>query len=510
MSSVVEKLAWGRVLGVYMAEGHLTLTELASTPAGRKVLSTCRLPIEEGGPGKTLGAWLQAHVTPRRRRRLSVCIGLAAEQTLFTTRTFADVSHEAVTAASLLSASGSASLDPASATADFAKAKLHRTTIYRLAACRRELADEFNQALQSAGVPNARLEPAPGCVLEAADRTAKVPRTWKAYVRVLLSEGGGLAILVLGGKAMLWRRFAMTTGQEARSIASAARHVQIHAMTNLGTRDAANIFLQGKAEPALVEALRLESGAEVMAAPGVDLDDAAYSLAMALAARRKEPDRIDLFRSIRPPPSLARMFPRQLAVGMAVAAAAVGAILWNAVSELESECQRLRDQNASYKWAASLETEAIKAERKKLSDEVISVQNFLGTRVIWSNYLRDLPTRLPSNACFQSFLGAYELKTSTKATGRPANRSLAITGMARFADRGSAPREIDAFLDSLRSADLLRKTFPHVNLAEIKWRKDPGADIALFTILATPAEKAGGGEEGDASDKGKDKSPAHG
>ena len=48
----------------------------------------------------------------------------------------------------------------------------------------------------------------------------------------------------------------------------------------------------------------METGADVVAAPGVDLNDAAYSLAMAMAARRKEPDRIDLFRAIRPPPSL--------------------------------------------------------------------------------------------------------------------------------------------------------------------------------------------------------------
>ena len=120
-----------------------------------------------------------------------------------------------------------------------------------------------------------------------------------------------------------------------------------------------------------------------------------------------------------------------------------------------------------------------------------------------------MPTRLPSNACLQSLAGAYELTTAGKNVGRQANRSLAITGMARFADRGSAPKEIDAFLDSLRSADLLRKTFPHVNLAEIKWRKETGADIALFTILAAPAEKKGG-EEGDEPDKDKDKVPAHG
>ena len=62
--------------------------------------------------------------------------------------------------------------------------------------------------------------------------------------------------------------------------------------------------------------------------------------------------------------------------------------------------------------------------------------------------------------------------------------------MAQFAGRGSAPKEIDAFLESLREMALLKKDFPLVNLAEIKWRKDGNRDIALFTVLAMPPEKS--------------------
>jgi hypothetical protein len=44
--------------------------------------------------------------------------------------------------------------------------------------------------------------------------------------------------------------------------------------------------------------------------------------------------------------------------------------------------------------------------------------------------------------------------------------------------------------------------FPVVNLAEIKWRKDPTADIAIFTIIATPAAKSAGSKEEDKSSPG--------
>jgi Tfp pilus assembly protein PilN len=181
---------------------------------------------------------------------------------------------------------------------------------------------------------------------------------------------------------------------------------------------------------------------------------------------------------------------------MVLAAAVVTLTLGYVLMALDGECESLRQQNARYAWAQTLETDAIERERKSLASEVSAVQSFLGTRVIWSNYLRDLPTRLPSNACLQSLTGSYEMKVTGKNETQRVNRSLTICGMARFTDRGSAPKEIDAFLESLRKADVLKPAFPVVRLAEIKWRKDAGADTALFTVIASPAEKASKKEKG--------------
>jgi Tfp pilus assembly protein PilN len=181
---------------------------------------------------------------------------------------------------------------------------------------------------------------------------------------------------------------------------------------------------------------------------------------------------------------------------MVLVAAVVTLTLGHVLMALDGECESLRQQNAGYAWAQTLETDAIERERKSLAGEVSAVQGFLGTRVIWSNYLRDLPTRLPTNACLQSLTGSYEMKITGKNETQRVNRSLTICGMARFTDRGSAPKEIDAFLESLRKADLLKQAFPVVRLAEIKWRKDAGADTALFTVIASPAEKASKKEKG--------------
>jgi hypothetical protein len=449
-----------------------------------------------------LAQWLESHLTPPQRHQLSVCIGLAAEQIFFTTRTVEEGSQEAPTAAALLAGSSGASLDPASATTDYVRSKLHHVTIYQVAACRRGLAEELGQGLKEAGIQNARLEPAPCALLDMAGRGPRPARGWKTVARVFLSDGLGLAMLVVNGKAVLWRRFALTPGQESRSIASAVRHVEVYAFANLGIRGVTGICVQGKIEPSLVEQLRQEVTAEVVAAPGAEPDETTYSLALALSARRKELDRIDLFKAIRPPPTMAKMFPWHLAAGMLLAAGVLAAVLWYALADLDGQYRHLCSQNASYTWAKGVRTDAIDRERKSLSDEVAAVGRFLGTRVIWSNYLRDLPTRLPSNSCLQSLAGSYEMKKAGKDETQRVNQSLTIRGMARFADRGSAPKEIDAFLESLRTADLLKRMFPVVNLAEIKWRKDPTADIAIFTIIATPAAKSAGSKEEDKSSPG--------
>jgi Tfp pilus assembly protein PilN len=186
-----------------------------------------------------------------------------------------------------------------------------------------------------------------------------------------------------------------------------------------------------------------------------------------------------------------------VAAGMVLAAAGMGLFLWSVLADLDADYENVARQTAAFKWARNLRTEKIAAEKKLLATEVAAVQGFLGTRVIWGDYLRDLPTRLPPNSCLMTLDGQYEMKVAATKKGggqTRVNRSLTIRGMARFTDRG-APREIDSFLDSLRGVDLLKRDFPLVNLAEIKWRKEGAGDIAMFTIVAMPKTIAPGTEE---------------
>jgi len=394
------------------------------------------------------------------------------------------------TSEALLSLTGAAWADTTSAVADGVRLKLGKATAYSIAACHRRVAEDFLENLKQGGAQNIRLMPAPWVAL-AAGSCKCAPRSWKVFVQVILAQPSGLAVLMAQGRPVLWRRFACS-GEDSADIVSAIRHLQVYAKLHLPVPDVAGVAVLGPSASARVDQLNLETALTIVARDDKRADEAEYSRAMAVWARSDEQDSLDLLRSLRPPPTLKQMFPRKLVAIMAAATVGMGFFLYSTLSTLKGECRALKRQNASYSWAARLRTNEIDGQRKQLMTEVASVQQFLSTRVLWSNYFRDLPTRLPQNACLTNITGSYELEDSAKKNQRKASRSLTLRGQARFSDRGSAPKEIDAFLDSLREMSLLKENFPLVNVAEVKWRKDGNNDIAIFTVIAMPPEKKSG------------------
>ena len=402
-----------RAVGVYFAEGRLTIVTTALCRGfGKGAVVPTSVSIEEAGPGKALAAWLESHLSPRQRRRVPVCIGLGAEQTFFTSRTIEALPEQAPTSEALLAMVGAGWIDVTDAVADGVRLRLGTATAYSIAACRRELAEDFNQNLKECGVNNARLLPAPWAALALGGCKGR-PRSWKVFIHVVLARPGGLAILVAHNRPVLWRRFA-SAGHDSTALISAVRHLQVHAKQNLAVREIAGIAVQGELDEAEGKQLTEEVGLTVVARDHRHFDESEYSRAMAQWARSDGQDSLDLLRSLRPPPTLGQMFPQKLAVIMAAAIAGMGLFLQSTLWGLEGEYRSIKRQNASHGWASRLRANDIEKDRKQLAAEVSAVQQFLATRVLWSNYLRDLPTRLPRNACLTNITGSYELEDPTK------------------------------------------------------------------------------------------------
>ena len=496
MAGIGTTAKWGRAVGAYLGQDRIVLTEVASTLSGTVVVGQHTQQLNGSGHGEALKQWLETHMTPRQRRHTPVCLGIAAEQTFFATRCLgAENDKEPPSANALLEASGAfLAWERGETAADYVEAKVRGAHAYTVAAAKRGIAEEVLSALDAAGVRSGRLEPAPWSLLKAADRQANPPRRWKLAVRVLLDDADGLAMLVAEGRPVLWRRFAFSESNLVFSITSAVRALQIHARRHFDIRRFAGVFVQGRTREGLARQLEDETGMTVVAASGEGPTEGQCSLALALSAKEDKGRTLDLMRSLRPPPSIREIFPWALVGLILFLTGCMAFLLWDQSTALGAERTSLKRQTASYAWAAPLGTGPIRNERKVLSAEVNAVRRFLSSRIIWSNYLRDLPTRVPENACLSKVWASCELAdTSRKKQKRKPKKSMILCGVARFTDRRKAPKEIDAFLQSLRGMQRLKHDFPLVQLAEIKWRKQGDGETALFTILALPknAKKPG-------------------
>jgi len=486
-------LSWGHAVGVYLADGRLTMTQVAGTLRGAAVVACHQQELNGQSVSEALKDLLEKQLTARQRRRLPVCIGISPEQTFFSTCPEPETEGDAsVSSKQLLSACGMGDMAAGEAAAvGFVTMKLRGASVCSVAACRREMAEELSSAAREAEVQDCRLEPGPWSLLRAAE--GRIPGRWKTAVCVLLAEAGGLAILVIHGQPFLWRRFALPGGPEARSIASAVRSLQVYALQKLSISRIDGLAIQGQMAKALTDEISGYLSLDTTAISDQGLNADVYSLGLALSAKKSEGRCMDMFHALKPPPSLGKIFPRKLAAFVLLLIGAMGFLLWDKSQSLDQEYQVVRRQNASVKWARKLTSNEINKERKVLSGEISAVQSFLSTRIIWSDYLRDLPSRLPPNAYLSSVWGFAEFTgTGKKRQQVRSNRSLTMRGVTQFADRESAPREIDAFIDSLRNVEILRRDFPIVTLAEIKWRREGGKETALFTIIALPRKRKGG------------------
>jgi hypothetical protein len=496
------KLCFNRAIGVYVGREHVTLTDVGVTPTGRTVIGRYSEPVGDGGPAAALKQLLTGYLNPRQLHTSPICLGLGPERTFFMTCANSFGPQEKPSLDKLLRACGtSAELDAWNMVGDYAKLSKPRMTAgqgWSVAACQRSLAEELFAVVQEVGAHQARLQPVALSLLHTLHRRNRKHKGWNAVVHVFLNDTAGLAILALADHVVLWRGFAPTKDNPIQAAKSAVRALRCYAQASLYQSDVDGVIVHNPTGASWVGQLNEDMGIPTVASDEGEFDDARFSYGLTLAARSDEQTPFDLFRTLRSTPSILSNFPWKRAGVVATAAAIMLFVMWNKAAAIDQRYSNLRRQSAERKWATGKKTSEIKTERKLLMSEVDAVSKFLSTRVLWSNYLRDLPTRVPSNAGLWNLAGFCELKeTSKKETERRTKKSLTLRGMTRFEKGRAAPEEIDAFLESLRNADLLKKDFPQVTLAEIKWRREGSSEMAIFTVVALPNKEKPGAASKD-------------
>jgi hypothetical protein len=489
VKAILSRSASHREIGVAVGELEVAAGVMAGTLAGRIEVARFRLPYEHDGLAPALEQLLASCVSPEERARCRVYLGLPALRIFFSARPIQATHQGASPAALLHEVLQSPTLNIDDMVVDMIKHRMGRRTLACIISCRKRYHNMVLAALQAGGVQPARSEPAPCALLRHAARRHKPPRGARSFVRVFLGKDQGLAVLVTDGDLpLMWRPFGLPAGSEWESISAAVASVRspgvycglesdidavlIHGRPDLGG------FPELARDPALkgLKTLRHEG-------PALDVGDIAFGLVLA-PSRRIEA--FNLVRSFSGLTTFREIFPWAQVILHTAALAVATMFLHDRLEGHKAQAELARARDAGVGWAAKLPIQKLQEEKKALEQRVESIRSFLASRSIWTNYARDLSERLPPELAITSVVGNHELETPGTKLSRP-KHSLVLNLRAPIPETGTMPREIDAFLRSLRDDPLLKREFPEIELADLRRANGSGkSSSASFSVVCKP------------------------
>lgn len=508
MKTLMTTLSLRKAVGVYLAEKEIVVCKAAATLAGPVQIALRREPYGADDLDSVLENILQEIVGAKpKRRRIPVAVGVAASRFFFGTRparTAGDASPESMLQKTLQSPA----INIDDLVIDVVKTQVNKVPLATMAACRKKYLGGVMAALSQSGIRPCRIEPAPCALVRLAEAQHRVGRRAKLLLRVFLGPTDALAVLATRDVLIAWRRFELKEGLEAQEILSAVRtltslskhygietppeYAIIHGRSDLHAQ------LQG-------EEFASELGTRVVWKDGPEPDGGAIAYGLALGCLKQNVVAFDLSKSLKPPASIREIFPwGELAVQGSLVAMMGLALAWQS-SELKESYATALAENRRHKCLASTAPPKLEKEKKELQQNVDVIRRVLQSRIVWTAYTSDLPTRLPTNMTLTTLHGVAEMEylgSKKEGTITPKKYFL-IRGNAPLSSNGSTPREIDQFLQALRDHPLLKRDFPNVVLADIKrYQMFNGSQaMANFTVMCTPAEKkvvAATGDEGHA------------
>jgi len=488
--SVLARFAVKKAIGLYVGEQQITACRVASTPLGPVQIACQSEHYEPDQLSDAIGRLLKP-MLGRRKRGTQVAVGFPAARVFFSTRPIRTTHSDASAQVLLHEVLQSPNICIDDMLVEVIKADSGKRKLASIVSCRKKYMAGMLETLEACGVRPFRAEPAPCALLRAAVEQRRPPRRSKIILRIFLGDRQGLAVVTAGDLTVLWRYFNWSPEGETAAICSAVRsvgaligHCGIDAPLDVvmihGRAD-----LRGKLE---TEEFRLQVAVPLLWSGGPELNDAAVAFGLALGCLGQQPlDAFDLSRSLKPRVSLWDIFPwGEIAVQIALVVC-MGLFLLTRSQKVENALVPVQAQYAKRAWLASMPQAEIQKERQDLEQRVEAVRKFVSTRIIWTAYTHDISTRLPADATMTMFQGLCELETSGKNAVKP-KKVFTIRASAPIAQDGSTPKEIDGFLTALRDNALLKRDFPIVDLADIKWYQPnvKAAANALFTVICLP------------------------
>jgi hypothetical protein len=490
MNALLAKIGFPQAVGLYVDGTSAHAVGLVSTPFGQLPTGRFSEPLDPQRPHEAIERLL-ARLPKRRFGRMPVAVGVPIEQTYFTTRPINVGSSEASPRVLLREALRSSNIHVDEMAVDVVKSQPDHRHVVGIVACRQDFIRPLIEAVGGKELRFVRAEPAPCALLRRAVRLNSTARRAKVAVRLFLSEGHALAVFAASRQPLMWRRVVLPKGDEAsaivtviRSLTAAREHCGINSEPSI-------IVIHGRADlkPLLdTQWIGEQVQLKLEWTEGPAFLAAEVTHGLAAGCFRDDATAFDLARQSKPPARISDLIPWPEVAVQAALVVLLALFLFHQLNSTRTAQTILSRQMAQHP-VGSLPLADLQRERTQLQQQVAAVQKFLDTRILWSEYHREISESLPDSVFLTAFHGVGELATAGRKGKRAGpKKTLVLKGAVFLPENGAIPYEVDRLLSVLRNHPTLSEDFKVVELAELKQIDQPNDNrqLATFTIVCLP------------------------
>lgn len=490
MKKLLGKLATGRAIGLMIGHRELVLSQVAFTPLGPLEMGRQAEPMLGDSIDVVIPRILAPVLENESWKNAPIAIGLPVLSVFFSTRPIKSMNLDAAPQILLHEVLRSSNLVIDDMDVDMIKSQPGKVPVASIIATRRKYLAPILQGLEKCGVTPSQVEPAPFALLRAAIRRHRTDRGTKSSLRIFLGAESGLAMLTAQDQPLAWRYFEMPAGEEATAVVSSIR--SLRALSRYYGVDTPPdvVWVHGRPEllhlddtPQWREThLRMQR----FDGPGFNAADTAFGLAMGCHAEAKG---LNLARSMRPRDSLLRLLPLGQ-IGVQVATMAMATVfLQRGQNELERNVYAVKTALAHHQWIKGRSIADLEKEKASQTVRSKAIHQYLGTRIFWTDCLREVATPLPSTMTVSTVKGHCKLGDAKHDMTH--DRLLALSMRAPITGDGVVPAEIDTYLAAMRSSQLIRKGLPQIKLSALRWGTDTRTyrPFVAFTVTCQAEAK---------------------
>ncbi len=439
-------------------------------------------PFAEGGLTELLRELVADGIIKGR-----VICSLDARQILSTTKPL-DPQDEAVPASEIIMRDVGKSMD-GGVVADREAVRLPRGNFGVFSVCPGELASDIWRGLSELKPEHLRLVSSDVAFLAAARAIKSSPRRWRHELRLFLSEGLGLALLISHGHIIANRVFVDSPESPERMFAVEVvlNGLRAWVRESFGLDRVDGMVVHTDGTPLLVEDLGTSLGIPVIAADPLRLDRHGLAQALRGFTSKRARTEVDLFRELHPPAGLKDNFPTRACALLGVVLVSSSWLLWDEATKLEGELEAIDGQLTALSKRLDTDLSAMKKIHTTSEIEWATVESFLTERVFWSEVFDALPDILPEGVVLSDVNGRDRLvlKKGAASTSQ-APRQMTLTATVEVSDENVSPPEIGVVTDRLRAAPVFMRNFPRITGANVKMMPGAAGTFARLSFVCLP------------------------